>query len=148
MKLKRVLLNNAGIKILALLLALLTWLYVGEATKEISQRTVLQKLFSPSSYITKKLYVKPVFRGEVPEGYIFRESEVTVTPEFLLVMGPSRILAKRELVFTEPIDLPEYTKSKTIDVGLQDVSRAIRFQKMTVRVSLNIQKVGTRKIEK
>ena len=145
MKLKNILLNNLGLKFLALILAFVTWLYVGEVTRQDSEMTVLQRLLLLSNYITKKVHVRPVFVRQVPDGYKFVMSKVEVAPEYILVAGPSKILAKKEFIYTMPIDLSEYTKSKKLEVGLERFSRLIRLPKTDVRVFVPIEKIEKRK---
>ena len=140
MNIKRSLLNNIGLKMLALLLAFVTWFYIGDATKLDSEKTVLQKLLPISHYTSKKLYIKPVFVGEVPKGFVFLKNDVTVTPEYIMVLGPSKILAKKDVIHTKPINLSEHTKTKTLDVELDRISRLIKFQKTKVELYLPVEK--------
>jgi len=141
MKIKKILLNNLALKSLALLLAFVTWLYVGEATKIDSDKTVLQRLMPSSSYITKKLYVKPLFVGEIPEGYKLASDQIQVDPEYIVVVGPSGILSRKEFIYTQPIDIGEYTKEKMISIGLESISRSIKFPQTEVQIFLPIQSV-------
>lgn len=142
MKLKKVLLNNIGLKLLALLLAFVTWFYIGEATKVASQKTVLQKIFSPAYYSSKKLYIKPIFVGSVPRGYEFTETDVKVMPEFIVVLGPSNILSEKEFIYTNPIDLSEHTKTRSVDIELKSISPSIKLQEANAQVYLPIKKLG------
>jgi len=139
---KKILSNNIGFKLLALGLAFVTWLYVGEVTKEDSKETVLRKLLSPVSYVSKKLIIKPVFEGEVLPGYKILKSEIRITPDSIVVLGPSRILLDKDFIYTKPIDLKEYTQTKTTEVGLESVSRAIRSSKNKVQVYLPVEKLA------
>ena len=52
MRIRYILLNNIGFKLLALLLAFITLIYVGETTKTDSEQTVLEKLFKRADYIS------------------------------------------------------------------------------------------------
>ncbi|UCD55841.1 MAG: YbbR-like domain-containing protein [Candidatus Omnitrophota bacterium] len=142
MKLKKILLNNIGLKLLALFLAFVTWFYIGEASKAVSQKTVLQKIFTSAYYSSKKLYVKPIFVGSVPGGYEFVKRDVNVVPEFIVVLGPSNILSKKEFIYTKAIDLSKHTKSRTIDIELRSISPSIKLQKTNAQVYLPIKKLG------
>lgn len=132
---------------LALVLAFVTWLYIGEVAKVDTRQTVLQKLLSRVHYVSKKLYVKPNFVGRVPNGYILLEDQVKVEPEFIVVVGPSKMLSKEDFIYTESIDLGEHTKTKSIEVGLQSISRWIRFQKAEVQVYLPVAKNNSKRAE-
>lgn len=147
MKTKNIIANNLGLKLLAFLLAFVTWLYIGEATKAGSEQTVLQKLFSSSQYGSQKLYVKPVFVGKVPDGYKFRKGEVRILPEFIVFAGPLKSLEKKDFISTKPIDLSENTKSKTFEVDLVSPSSAIKLQKTTAQIYLPIEKTEDKKTE-
>lgn len=141
MHLGKVLLNNIGLKILALFLAFVMWFYIGEATKVTTEKTVLQKIFSRAHYVSKNLYVKPVFAGNVACGHEFAENDVKIMPEFIVVLGPSNILSEKEFIYTESIDLSEYTKARTVDVELKSISPSIRIRKTSVQVYLPIKKI-------
>lgn len=143
MKIKKVLLNNVGLKLLALILALVTWLYIGEITREDSGRTLVQKFLASSYLISKRLPIQPNFVGEMPPGYKLLQDDIKVTPEYIAVLGPARILSKKEFIYTKPIDLSEYTKSKTLDIGLESISRAIRVQKTDVKIFVPVKKIET-----
>lgn len=140
MPIKKILLNNIGLKLLALVLAFITWFYIADATKVDSEKTVLHKLLFHTDYISKKVNIKPIFVGTVPKGYKLAEKDVKITPESIIIVGPSKILSERSLLFTKPIDLSEHTKNKTIDVELNSISRSIRFQKTKVQIFLPVEK--------
>jgi YbbR domain-containing protein len=142
MKINKAISHNIGIKLLALVLAFLTWLYVGEATKVNTEKTVLQKLLSHTIYASQRLRVVPVFSGSVPEGYRLVERDVLVSPESIVMVGPGKLLAQKEEISTEPIDLEEHTKSKTVEVGLESIARSVKLQKVTVQVFLPIEKIS------
>lgn len=141
MKLRSLFFNNIGLKLLALMLAFITLFYVSEATKTDSQATMLQKVFSRSSYILKELYVKPVFVGNPPDGYEFLEGNVKVAPASVLVIGPARFLSDKEFMFTKPINLGKHTKARMLDVELENVSSSVKSQKTKIQIYLPIEKV-------
>ena len=140
MKIKKILLNNLGLKIAALFLAFVTWFYVSDLTEQDSGKTVLQRLLSQTPYISKKLMVKPIFVGDMPEGYVFKKEEVKVIPESMVVLGPAGILSTKEVMYTTPIDLSEHTKGKMIEVGLANINRSIKIQKTKVQVFIPVEK--------
>jgi len=140
MKIKNKLLNNIGFKALALFFALATWFYVGEATKEDTSKTAFEKIFMPKNYMARTLFVKPVFVGKVPEGYRLVDQKLEVSPDTVLVVAPVKVLSGKEFIYTEPIDLSEYTKTKLLDVGLRSFSTSVKVESATVRVLLPIEK--------
>ena len=140
MRIKSALINNIGLKVLALILAFVTWLYVGEAAKINTEKSILQRVFS-SSYASSQLKVRPVFVGNAPEGYRFLESEAKVTPQSVMLIGPAKILSKKEFIYTKPIDLSEYTVTKTFEIELQSITPSIKLQKAKVQVCVPVEKL-------
>ena len=140
MKIKKALLNNMGLKALALVLALVTWFYIGEITEEGSDKTLIQRFLSSSYFVSKKLSIQPHFVGEVPSGYRLIQDDIKIEPEYIMVLGPAKILTKKEFIYTKPIDLSEYTKTKTLDVGLENISHAIKVQKTDISVFIPVKK--------
>ncbi|MGB2705923.1 MAG: YbbR-like domain-containing protein [Candidatus Omnitrophota bacterium] len=141
MKIKKVLLNNIGLKLLALVLALITWLYIGEVTQEGSGKTLVQKFLTSSYYISKKLIIQPNFVGEMPPGYKLLQDNIRIEPEYIVVLGPAKILSEKEFIYTKPVDLSEYTKTKTLDVGLENISHTIPVQKTDVKIFIPVKKI-------
>ncbi|MBL7155517.1 MAG: YbbR-like domain-containing protein [Candidatus Omnitrophica bacterium] len=144
MKTRKIIFHNVGLKSLSLLLAFITWVYIGEVAKGGEGKTVLQKFLSPISYTAAQLFIKPIFVSEPPEGYKLLEENVKIDPEYLMVAGPANVLAKKEFAYTKPIDLSEHTKSKILDVELENLSRSISFKKVKVQVYLPIEKTAVR----
>jgi len=140
MKFRNILTHNIGLKLLALILAFLTLIYVGETEKSDQDKTVLQKLFVRTDYVSKRLEVVPIFAGKAPGGYELLKSAVRVSPESVLVIGPAEFLSDKEAIFTEPIDLSEHTKPKIVSVKLEAISRAIKSQEAKVQVHLAVEK--------
>ena len=141
MRLTNLISNNVGLKLLSLFLAFITLIYVGETTREGSDdRTILQKFFTQSDFIGKKLMIKPIFVGTPPPGHVFLKDEVKVFPDSVLVLGPARYIADKEFIFTKPIDLSEHSKTKTLGVDLESISRSIRSDEVKSQVYMPIVK--------
>jgi len=147
-KIKKIFLNNIALKLLAVMLAFMTWVYVGELNEDDSSKTLVQRFLSSSYLISKKLYVQANFTGELPEGYTLLQDDLKITPEYIVVVGPSKFLVHKEHIYTQPIHLDEYTKTRTLEVGLKNISRTIKVEKTNVEVLLPIKKTGERKIVK
>jgi len=141
MKIKKMLLNNLGLKILALVLALVTWFYIGEITEDGTDKTIIQRFLSSSYFVSKKLFIQPNFSGEVPSGYKLLQDDIKIDPEYIVVLGPAKILSKKNFIYTKPIDLNEYTKTRTLDVELENISHAISVQKTDVNVFIPVKKI-------
>lgn len=140
MKLKNAVINNFGMKALSLVLAFLTWFYIGEATRVGPDKTVLEKILSRAPYASRMVTVKPLLVGVVPEGYSLIERDIKVTPGSLLIVGPKSLIKKAEFVETEPIDLSEHTKSKTFTLRLMNVSNSVKIHDAEVQIYLPIEK--------
>ena len=79
--------------------------------------------------------------GAVPEGHEFLDSDTKLFPESILVIGPAGLLADKKFLYTEPIDLSEHTKTKTVEIELQSVSRSVTPQGAKVQVYLAVKKI-------
>ena len=128
---------------LALLLACITWFYVAETAKPGMKKTALQHLLTPTHYVSKTLDVVPIFVGVAPDGYTLVRSKAKVTPAEMVVLGPADVLSRAENIYTQPIDVSEYTKNKTIEVSLQNMARSVKLRGTKVQVYLPVEKAKT-----
>ncbi len=95
--------------------------------------------------MSKTLTDRHVFVGAVPEGYEFLDSDAKSFPESVLAIGPAGLLADKKFLYTKPIDLSERTKTKTVEVELESVSRSVTPQGAKVQIYLAVKKIeGTR----
>lgn len=137
--------NNLPLKILALVLAVITWkLISNEIRKEdFDDGRVSPKIFPfQESLIQRKLPVKPVFVGTTPEGYEFLKDNVDVNPNYLIVAGQSSILNNIKELLTEPIDLSRIKKTVTSDVSIVPFAPNVDTERLHVEVVVPIKKLN------
>ena len=71
MKFGKIIFNNFWLKIVALIFAVITWFYVINLIEDTTgKKTILAKILPSYSRLTsKKLFIKAIFVGELPEKY-------------------------------------------------------------------------------
>ncbi len=92
--------------------------------------------------ISKSLHIKAVTTGNTPKGYDI--SSITLEPPAITVIGPTKILADRNLLSTNPIDLSSLTQANTINVGLNlddEIAALIGDPIVTANIVINEQLV-------
>ena len=102
---KRWFLNNIGLKILSLLLAIFIWFYVSELIKHgVSAMPPISILKTPE-ITSKYLLIEPKIKGEPAKGYRIAKEKITITPYKSLVVGPASLLQDVNKVYTAPVDV-------------------------------------------
>lgn len=126
------------------MLAIATWVYISEVVlrEKDDQQSPLQKIITTYRFTSKEMGIEPIFVGNPPSGYVFLREEVIVQPKQILIVGPRPIVEKAKSVKTNMIDLSEYTRTTTTEVGLSPLSRHIDIGKVTVKVTIPIKKTG------
>lgn len=135
--------RNFWFKMLALLLAILTWFYVvGEVKK--GNDTDSQGYYSSFAYKlgSRKIPVKPIFVNSPAKGYRIAEERTEIIPSEVMVIGPRQFLDKVENVTTKPIDVGENTKTFSVVTGLAPIGRLILPDDSSVTVKVFVEKVS------
>ena len=142
MGIKKFITNNIGLKLIALFLAVITWLYiVAELNKASTEETAALERLLPYRMTAKLLSVQLNIDGKPLEGYRILTDEVTITPSDIMVIGPRSLLHKTSYIKTEPLKISEYTKSFTKDVSLMPLAKGLSIKEKFVTVSVPIQRV-------
>ena len=112
--------NNLGLKLLALLLAIITWVYVVIELQEgnVAEKEVLQSILPPYRMVSKKISIKLNLVGEPKEGYEVAYDKVVLKPSQFLIVGPKSLLKDISSVDTEPVDLSGHVKTIIRDVSV------------------------------
>jgi len=141
-KIHKWLLNNFGLKILALILAVITWAYVVvEMSKGTEEETeVLYNIF-PFRIIAKSISLKANIIGEPVSGYKVITSKVALTPSQILVIGPKSVVEDLIYLQTEPIDIREYTKPLAVKVHLAPIGKLSIPYTEAIEVFIPIEKI-------
>ncbi len=142
MKANKWIINNIGLKILSLILAVITWFYINyELTK---MRVEEEKaIISMLQYdvVSKRLPIQLTIVGKMREGYMLLKDNITIEPESYVVIGPEKILEDVAVVKTLPVDITEYTKDVTKQIGLAPIARGIKLDDEFVKIYIPIIKI-------
>jgi YbbR domain-containing protein len=116
---KNVVLNNIGLKVLALFLAVVTWAYIvvelQRGTTE--EREALQSIL-PYRMISKRLPVKLNIVGSPGNRHSIHYDGVIVSPSEIVVVGPKAVLGKLTQIETQPIDISGHTRTLSKDISI------------------------------
>jgi len=147
-KAKKWILNNIGLKVLSLALAVSTWFYINKELEKVRNEEE-RAIFSMLNYevAAKRLPIKLTLVGKPPEGYSLDSENLTIAPETCVVMGPEKILQTVEYARTIPIDITEYTKSIKKRLPLGPIAEGISLKEFSVDVYIPIVKEVTQEEE-
>lgn len=141
MRARKWIINNLGLKILSLILAIATWFYVNHELRKL--KTEEEKaIFSMLHYdvISKRLPIQLTIVGEAREGYEIVTDGITVDPETCVVIGPKNILDKVDLARTLPIDISEHTKDVNRETALAPIAEGLTLKDTFVTVHIPLVK--------
>ncbi|NQT90629.1 MAG: hypothetical protein HQ558_05185 [Candidatus Omnitrophica bacterium] len=123
--LRSVLLNNISIKIISLVLAILTWVYIAG---QLYRADLAQKKEAPSiiKVSGKKLIVKrlPIYvniEGEPVKGYKVALDKIVVSPSHSVVAGPPDVIKDISYITTKPIDISKVNSNIRKRIGLMNI---------------------------
>lgn len=136
--------ENVGLKIIALLLALISWFYI---VKELNSGTeedvmLLQKIMPAQEMAAKKLTIRPIFIGKTRNGFGMVRDKVYTMPEYCIVVGVRDILEKIKYAYTTPIDLNGVYKTFSSSVPLSPIAPGVYMEETLVQVTVPIERSG------
>lgn len=120
---KNIISNNFGLKIIALALAIISWLYIMGEIKGTgnSQKSIFDFTF-PEHYINKVVPVKINITGVPASGYHTSLEKVSIKPGYCIVVGPQSLINHLEYIITESIDISGATKTVVRQIALQKIA--------------------------
>lgn len=134
--------SNIGLKFLALILAVVTWVYIvfelHKGTME--EMEAFHRILPSANMASKVLSIKLNLTGEPPPGYIVQYEGVVIEPPSCVIVGPQSVLNRLSYVKTQEINVSEYTKTFTKDVSIVSPLRGFSVKDKFVRVSIPIVK--------
>lgn len=135
--------KDAGLKAIALILALIFWFYVvnelNKGTEE--ERQFLSRMLSAESLVAKKLSIRPVFVGKPKRGYYIESSKVVIVPEYCIVVGGKDLLGKIKFAYTMPIDMSTVSKTFIKSVPLNPIAPGVFMEETLVQVTVPVEKM-------
>jgi YbbR domain-containing protein len=134
--------KNAGLKITALVLALLLWFYVVNELNKGSEtdRQFLSKVLPSDGVVAKKLSIKPILVGVPRQGYMIDVRRVVIVPEYCIVVGKKDLLSRTRFTYTMPIDVGGVSKPFTKSVPLSPIAPGIYMEETLVQVTVPVER--------
>jgi hypothetical protein len=141
--LKELFTENIGMKLLALVLALMAWFYIVKALNQGSQEdmTLLSKIMPAESIAAKKLIIKPVFIGKPRTGYGIAGDKIRVSPAYCIVVGSKDVLGRIKFAYTVPIIVTGVDKPFTKAVPLNPIAPGVYMEETLVEVSVPVERM-------
>lgn len=138
---RNIILNNWGLKLLALFLAMVTWYYIVVELQKgaVEEREALQSIL-PYRVYSKELPIKLNLIGEPPNGYMIDYDNLLLEPSKFVIVGPKSILKKLISVKTRPIDISEHTKTFKKAVSIVMPAKGITIKDKFINVTIPITK--------
>lgn len=128
--------TNLLYKLVALILAVITYIYVHNEISSSSGKFHNQQFLKELDF--KVVPVRVVFKGEPPPGYRILTANVKVKPEKVVVMGKKEDLDKIMEISTQEIDVRKFTHTRTLYISLKPVENAIIGDKGVIEVEIPV----------
>jgi len=134
--------GRVGLKITALILALVLWFYVVDELNKGSEeeRQFLNKVLPSEGVVAKKLTIKPIFIGAPKYGYSIDVKKAVVLPEYCIVVGSKELLSKVRFIYTMPVDARGISKTFTTAVPLNPIAPGIFMEDTLVQVTVPVER--------
>jgi YbbR domain-containing protein len=113
--------GSAFLKVVALVVAVLTYVYV---RNEIAHKNpnAVDPSYKLIKLTAKNLPVQVRIETAPPEGYRVVEKDIIVTPSNVTVIGPEALLDNVSSTETSSVDVSEYTRTITKQVPIENVA--------------------------
>lgn len=140
--------NNIGLKILAIFLAFMTWLYIAsELTRgTMGEKTALMQIY-PYKVSAKKIPIRLNIVGNVPAGFEVENDKIELNPNTCILIGPKQVIEDIKEVTTETVNVSEYTRTFKKELSLLPIGKNIILEGQFTELTLPIRK-APEKLEK
>jgi len=140
---KKLIIRNFWLKVLALFLAIVAWLYVvGELNKGTVEEKALFDRMLPYKLAAKEIPIKINLIGNPPPGYRVLNEAVSVKPSVCLILAPKNLIKDISYVTTEEIDIGKFTRSIAREVKIKPLRGGIILEKyFVVNVVIPVEKI-------
>ena len=136
MKVEKLLRDKFVYKIVALLLAIATYIYV---RGEIGIQGIGFREQNLLKGITSKIIpVKVELKGEPPQGYTVLKANIKVVPEKVIVIGKKDGLEKISEITTKEIDVRKFIHTETVSIALVPLDNAINVSSKMIEVEVPV----------
>ena len=135
--------ESVGLKIVALILALILWFYVGKELSRESEgnRSFLKRLFPSEGVMAKKLVISPAIEGSPRSGYEVDKASVTLAPSYCIAVGTKDLLDNITIAPTMPINVDGASKSFVRSIPLRPIP-GVYMEETATQVSIPIQRIN------
>ena len=136
MKVEKLLRDKFVYKIVALLLAVTTYVYV---RGEIGIQGIGFREQNLLKGITSKIVpVKVELKGEPPQGYEVLKAKIKIVPEKVIVIGKKDGLEKISEITTKEIDVRKFIHTETVSIALVPLDNAINVSSKMIEVEVPV----------
>ncbi|NQU74245.1 MAG: YbbR-like domain-containing protein [Candidatus Omnitrophica bacterium] len=144
---KKIIIKNLWLKVLALFLAVIVWLYVvGELNKGTPNQRALFERILPYRIEAREVPIKIALIGKPLNGYRVLHEKATVKPSTCIIMAPKNVLKNISHVATEDIDIGEFTKSVVKQIKVKPIGGGVIVKgNFFVTVAIPIEKIERKK---
>ncbi len=120
-KIKKVIVNNAYLKVIALVLGVLLWVYIVYETSgsEGLLGYSLPRIFQAGALHAKYIPVRATIVGLPTRGYHINKEKIRIYPNTVLAVGPSRNIEMTEYLRTAPIEVTGRKETFKMEVPLE-----------------------------
>jgi YbbR domain-containing protein len=134
--------NNIGLRLTALILALVLWFYVVNELNKGSEedKQFLNKVLPTDGVVARKLMIKPVFIGSPRAGYALDGKNAIIVPEYCIVVGPKEMLSRIRFAYTMPIDVRGISKPFTKSVPMNPIAPGVYMEETLVQVTVPVER--------
>lgn len=135
--------KNAGLKVTALVFALMLWFYVVDELNKGSEedKQFLNKVLPQEGVVAKKLPIKPIFIGAPRSGFALDSRKVVTVPEFCIVVGQKDLLSRIKFAYTMPIDVRGVSRPFTTSIPMSPIAPGIFMEETLVQVTVPIERM-------
>ena len=135
--------GSAFLKLIALIVALLTYFYIRNEISSKERANVVDPSYKLIKLTAKSLPVNVRLGAERVGGYQVLEDQVVVAPPMITVIGPEAMFEEAVAAETSIVDVAEYTKTVTKQVPLESVAGIHMVGEPTfVTVTVPIEKIA------
>ncbi|MBN1526369.1 MAG: YbbR-like domain-containing protein [Candidatus Omnitrophica bacterium] len=133
--------ENIGLKVIALMLALILWFYVDKEINKGPEEEMqfLKKIFPSEGITAKRLAIKPMIEGELRSGYEIEGGKPTLSPEYCLAVGSKDLLEKISAASTAPVNIDGAFRTFSKSVPLRPIP-GVYMESTSTKVTVTIQK--------
>lgn len=137
--------KDFGLKITALILALILWFYVVDELNKGSaeDRQFLNKVLPQEGVVAKRLPIKPVFVGTPRFGFTVDNRNVVIVPDFCIVVGSKELLSRIKFAYTMPIDVRGMSKPFSRSVPISPIAPGIYMEETLVQITVPVERGGS-----